>query len=60
MSNLLQNLDLPANPLDVLLILDPGLLQDFNGNLLISQRVHSHFDFPKGALPQTFPKHIVT
>ena len=47
-SQFLEYFDFPGYPLDVLLVLDARLLQDFDCHLLPSQDMSGQFDLPEG------------
>ena len=50
--HLLQNLDLPRNPLNILLIINFVLLEYLDGHLLASQRVLAQLDLPERSFPE--------
>jgi hypothetical protein len=51
--DLFKDLDFSGDHVDVLLIGDLALLEDFNGDLLLSNHMRSHHDFSKGALAKS-------
>ena len=59
MPHFLQDLDLSRNAFDVLLVPDPGLLQDFDGHALASQNVLGHLHLAECTLAQIFAEHVV-
>lgn len=57
--HLLQDLDLPRYPLDVLLVLDSRLLEYLNGHLLVCKSVHCQLDLSEGALAERLSQNVV-
>lgn len=54
MPNFLQYLDLSSYPIDIRLVLDFVLLQDFNGDFFLRNRMYAKLHFSKRAFSKCF------
>ena len=52
MSDLLKDFDLTRDPFNVLLVLNAGFLENFDGHVFFRQYMMSHFDFAECALSE--------
>ena len=59
MTDFLQNLDLSRYPLDVLLVLDPRLLQYLNCHLLVRERMDGQLNLAERALTKRLAEDVV-